>query len=104
MKTSDKLKDHLTKYLAQLNAEKERAEIQLNTCSTFCDNCSRFFEWLSDCEAKWKIPSIGSMDTHIIASEESFLWEKQTMVSTYKVGIFMSSSFLLANTDGCPAA
>ncbi|KAM7539973.1 hypothetical protein Aperf_G00000041104 [Anoplocephala perfoliata] len=84
MKTSDKLKDDLAKYLAQLNAEKERAEIRLNTCSNFCDNCSRFFDWLSDCETKWNIPSIGSMDTYVIANEESFLWEKQTMLSTYK--------------------
>ncbi|VDO14620.1 unnamed protein product [Rodentolepis nana] len=84
MRTNDKLKDDLANYLTQLNAEKKRAEIQLTTCSTFYSNCSRFIDWLSECESKWAIPTVGTKDPQVAANEESFFWEKQALVSTYK--------------------
>lgn len=87
IRTSDKLKDDLANYLTQLNAEKKRAEIQLTTCSNFCDNCSRLIDWLSECESKWAIPSVGATDTQVTAEEESFLWEKQALATTYKVRV-----------------
>nr|CDS27008.2 nesprin 1 [Hymenolepis microstoma] len=84
MRTNDTLKDDLANYLTQLNSEKKRAEIQLTTCSTFCSNCSRFIDWLCECESKWAIPSVGEKDPEVAANEEFFFWEKQALVSTYK--------------------
>ncbi|KAL5965768.1 hypothetical protein TSMEX_006503, partial [Taenia solium] len=83
MKTSQQLKEDLSKYLSLLNAAKEQAEVQLTKCSTFCDNCSRFIEWLTDCETKWNILDVGETDNPV-ADEDMFLWEKQTLGATYK--------------------
>ncbi|KAH9285528.1 Nesprin-1 [Echinococcus granulosus] len=83
MNTSQQLKEDLSKYLSLLNTAKEQAEVKLTVCSTFCDNCYRFIEWLTDCETKWNIPSVGETDNPI-ANNDMFLWEKQTLVATYK--------------------
>lgn len=91
MKTSQQLKEDLSKYLSLLNVAKEQAEIQLAKCSTFCDNCSRFIEWLTDCETKWNIPGVGETDNPI-AKEDMFLWEKQTLSATYKVSVNVCSN------------
>lgn len=91
MKTSKKVKEDYAAYLNRLNGLKERAENQLATSSTFCDNCSRFIEWLDDCEARWAIPAINEKDNPII-KEDMFLWEKQTLASSHKVSL--SSLFL----------
>ncbi|VDM15794.1 unnamed protein product [Hydatigera taeniaeformis] len=83
MNTSQQIKEDLSTYLSLLNETKERTEIQMAKCSTFCDNCSRFIEWLTNCETKWNVPSVGESDNPVV-NKDMFLWEKQTLSATYK--------------------
>ena len=83
-KTSEIVIADFAKYLDELHRLKKQAEIQLTTCSTFRDNCSRFIEWLDDCETKWAIPGIDEED-NIVIDHDMFLWEKQALASSCKV-------------------
>ncbi len=89
---SEKLHKDLEQYLGKLNDVNAQAEGRLAKCSTFTDNCARFENWLSSIEDEWKIPQVDGLDT-VSLDEEQFLWEKQALATTYKVGAQFIKSF-----------